>query len=121
MSSLILTIIFIGNLTVTSYRSVPEQTDQTPYITSTGERVHKYGIAVSQDLLKKNGGPLEYGDMVYVDRLGWKIVNDCMNIRHRNRMDVWVPDLKSEKEFDQKYRNTKFKIFVIRRKVSETK
>lgn len=121
MSNLVLTVIFLGNLTVTAYRSEPNQTDDSPYITSIGERVHKYGIAVSQDLLKKNGGPLEYGDLVYVERLGWKVVNDCMNDRHRNRADIWVETFKQEQEFDQKYRNTKFKIFIVRRKLSESK
>lgn len=114
--NLILTTALIGQLIVTSYRSVPSQTDDTPFITSIGERVHPHGIAVSQDLLKKNGGPLNYGDLVYVENLGFKIINDTMHHRHKQRADVWVPDWKSEKAFDDKYKGRKLKIYLVKEK-----
>ena len=47
-------------------------------------------IAVSQDLLWFNGGPIHYGDSVYViagHKEGWFIVRDAMNSRWKNRVD----------------------------------
>jgi 3D (Asp-Asp-Asp) domain-containing protein len=82
---------------ITSYRSVPAQTDETPFITADGGRVHKYGAAVSRDLLWYNGGPLRYGDIIYVEYYGFKVVNDTMNKRYRNAVDLWVKTYKEEK------------------------
>ena len=42
MNTLILIVTLLGNLQVTSYRSVPNQTDNSPYFTSIGERVHPH-------------------------------------------------------------------------------
>lgn len=114
---LILSVVLIGHFIGTSYRSVPNQTDDTPNYTATGEHVCAHGIAISQDLLKHNGGPLEFGDIVYIEGLGFKIVNDTMNKRHKNRFDVWVATYKEEKEFDQKYRNKKFIFWLVKSKI----
>jgi 3D (Asp-Asp-Asp) domain-containing protein len=56
---------------------------------------------VSQDLLKRNGGPLDYGDLLYVEGLGFRFVNDVMNQRHKRRLDIWVLTAKQEKEFKE--------------------
>lgn len=120
---LVLVAIVLGNLTVTSYRSVPEQTDSSPFYTSTGERVKAGGVAVSRDLLcgacrrlhrrclrpdypKK----LHYGDWLYVDGYGFKYINDVMGAtsttnvggrRHTrtitNQIDMWVRTPAEEK------------------------
>lgn len=95
---LILLTVFITNATITSYRSVPEQTDESPFYTSIGEHVHPHGVAVSRDLLKRWGGPLDYGDWIYVEGFGIKVINDCMNERHKNRVDIWVKTYAEEKE-----------------------
>ena len=113
---LALVLTLIGQLQTTAYRSVPSQTDDSPFTTSIGERVHPHGIAVSQDLLKKNGGPLDYGDLIYVENLGFKIVNDCMANRHRRRADVWVPNYASEKAFDEKFKGRRLKVFLVKEK-----
>lgn len=100
MKALILGAVLIAKVVVTSYRSVPEQTK--PHgceWTAIGEHVSVRGIAVSQDLLAKNGGPLHYGDLIYVEGVGFKFVNDCMNARWTNRADVWVPTYADEKKF----------------------
>ena len=47
-------------------------------------------IAVSQDLLWFNGGPIRYGDTVYVyagHKTGAYIVRDAMNKRFKNKID----------------------------------
>lgn len=89
------TLILIGLLTVTSYRPVPGQTDGSPTWTSIGDRTTKFGIAVSQDLLKS--GAVKYGDVLYVPGFGMRVVNDCMNKRKTNAVDLLVLTQKEEK------------------------
>jgi 3D (Asp-Asp-Asp) domain-containing protein len=102
-------------MVATSYRSVPEQTKPKGYEWgASGEKCNVHGIAVSQDLLKKNGGPLEFGDLIYVEGIGYKFVNDVMNARWKMRLDVWVETYDSEKQFDRRYRGKKLKVWVIR-------
>lgn len=97
MTKLVLIATFLGNMTVTSYRSVPEQTDSTPFITATGGHVHDQGVALSRDLLERWGGPVKYGDVVFIEGYGPKVVNDTMNKRHTNHVDIWVPTYEDEK------------------------
>jgi hypothetical protein len=121
---MLMTLLLLGTLQVTSYRSVVHQTDMSPYITSTGERVHKYGVAVSQDLLcpkafgktklhKRRKCPyingLHYGDWLYVDGHGLRVINDTMNPRHRNHIDLWVSSHKEEKAFGTR----QLKVYVM--------
>lgn len=113
--SITLITVFLSTLTVTSYRSIPSQTDSSPWITSIGERVSPRGCAVSPDLLKKNGGPLNYGDLVYVEGIGFKFVNDVMNKRNRNAVDIWVRNYSEEKKIGVQ----KQRVFLI--KIQEEK
>ena len=81
----------------TMYHPVEEQCDDTPLITADGSRIDPYKvsdwnwIAVSQHMLKRNGGPLDYGDTVYVfgtkHKDGMYIIKDCMNKRKTNQID----------------------------------
>lgn len=112
--NLVLTAILIGNLQVTAYRSTPNQTDSSPWLTSIGERVTVRGLAVSPDLLKKNGGPLDYGDLVYVEGTGYRFVNDVMHPRHKRAIDMWVPTYQEEKKFDEKYKGKKLKVYLVK-------
>ena len=52
---------------------------------------------MSRDLLAKQGGPLHYGDWIYVEGYGLKVVNDTMNERHKNHVDLWVATYTEEK------------------------
>lgn len=85
-------------VTVTIYHPVPEQTDATPDILASGKKIkirtaglYRY-IAVSRDLLSRWGGPLSYGDIVYIKNAGelsgYYIVEDTMNARWTNRVDI---------------------------------
>ena len=114
MLNLVLTIIFIGNLITTSYRSVPECTDDSPFITSNGERVSPHGVAVSRDLHERWGGPLKYGDLLYIEGNGFKIVNDVMAARFKQRLDIWVPTYDAEKVFDKKFKSKKLRVWMIK-------
>lgn len=102
-------------ITLTSYQPIRSQTDDSPHYTSIGTRVSDTGIAVSRDLLcpmalnkdlriKRHSSKvcrikrIHYGDSLYVQGFGFKVVNDCMNKRHRNRVDVFVWTHKEEKQ-----------------------
>ena len=108
MKELMIVVTLIGNMTVTSYRSVPEQTDSSPFVTSTGERTHKNGVAVSQDLLKS--GAIKYGDILFVEGYGFKVANDTMHPRMKNHIDMWVESYEQEKAVGVK----KLHIYKIR-------
>lgn len=111
MNELLLIGVFVGNLTLTSYRSVPEQTDTSPYWTSIGERVNSHGVAVSQDLLKS--GIVRYGDLLYIEGQGFKVVNDCMNSRLKKSVDVWVETYEDEKAVGKR----PAKVWLVKRKI----
>lgn len=82
--------ILLGVLTVTSYQPIPAQTDASPTWTSIGDRTTKFGVAVSQDMLKD--GRIQYGDVLYIPGVlhPYRVVNDCMNARLRNSIDLLV-------------------------------
>lgn len=90
-----LLIVLLGTMTVTAYRPVPAQTDLSPTFTSIGDRTTRYGIAVSQDLLET--GEIKYGDVLKVDGLGLRIVNDTMARRHTRSVDLLVLTREEEK------------------------
>jgi 3D (Asp-Asp-Asp) domain-containing protein len=115
MSDLILIVTFLGIFTTTSYRSVKHQTDDSPYITSIGHRTSPLGCAVSQDLLAD--GTLKYGDLIYIQEVGFRTVNDTMNPRMVQQVDIWVATHKQEKEFDAKFKGKKLKIWIIKTKI----
>lgn len=69
--------------TITAYSSSPEQTDDTPYLTASGERVHSGGIACPNrypfGTLVEIDGKMYYCN----DRMGPKYENE-------NRFDIWM-------------------------------
>lgn len=108
---LILIALFLGKMDITAYRSVPNQTDNSPYITSIGDRTCKDGVAVSQDLLKS--GKIKYGDWLYIEGVGLKRVNDTMHVRFKNHIDVWVRTYDEEKKFHSKFKGRNVKVWII--------
>jgi 3D (Asp-Asp-Asp) domain-containing protein len=92
--------ILLGILTVTSYRPVPEQTKpectgRFHCTTSIDDGITKFGVAVSQDMLKD--GRVHYGDVLFVEGYGYRVVNDCMGARHKNAIDLMVLTRDEEK------------------------
>ena len=85
------------NVSATMYYPVEGQCDDTPDITADQTKIpdiydcsHLKWIAVSQDLLWFNGGPIRYGDTVYVyagHKTGQYIVRDAMNKRFKKKID----------------------------------
>ena len=113
--SFIMVALFLGSFTVTSYRAVPEQTRPTGYTwTASGERVNVHGVAVSQDMLKRNGGTLQFGDTVFIEGIGVKFINDTMHGRHKKQFDVLVQTYGDEKAFDKRFRGKKLKVWILR-------
>lgn len=90
----------------TTYNPVKEQCDATPDILADGTKInvwrateYKY-IAVSQNMLTRNGGHLNFNDYVWIDAVkknkrgeviydhsGMYQVKDVMNKRYTNRID----------------------------------
>lgn len=97
-------------VTLTSYQPVKAQTDDSPTWTSIGDRTTKFGAAVSQDFLKD--GRLKYGDVLYVPGFGYRVVNDCMNARHKNALDLLVLTHAEEKKVGVRKNFKVYKVVV---------
>jgi 3D (Asp-Asp-Asp) domain-containing protein len=69
------------------------ETADMSVIDTTNAIRHRW-IAVSQDLLKMNGGSYRYGDKVMVKGIGnlsgVYTIRDCMNKRFKNKIDILV-------------------------------
>ena len=94
----------------TMYHPVEAQCDDTPLITADGSKICPINvsdwnwIAVSQDLLKKNGGIFDYGDQVYVrgtHKDGIYTIRDCMNKRKTYQIDILESIGTSQYKYDQ--------------------
>tara|TARA_R100000030_G_scaffold5936_1_gene4034 strand:+ start:105 stop:731 length:627 start_codon:yes stop_codon:yes gene_type:complete len=83
---------------VTMYQPVYPQTDMTPNITADGTKIriskasdYKY-VALSRNLLKRWGGPFDYGDFILIkgtkDKDGVYNVRDTMNPKFVNYVDI---------------------------------
>lgn len=84
----------------TYYQPTVNQCDRTPFQTADGSIIRKdllrlnkiKWVALSRDMLKRWGGPFDYGDTLYtfhhnkMVRGEW-IVHDSMNARFRKRID----------------------------------
>ena len=83
---------------VTMYQPVYPQTDNTPDITADGTKIriskasnYKF-VALSRNLLKRWGGPFDYGDFILIKHAGHKDgvyqVRDTMNPKWVNVVDI---------------------------------
>jgi predicted SpoU family rRNA methylase len=96
---------------VTMYQPVYPQTDKTPDITADGTRIriskaseYKF-VALSRNLLKRWGGPFDYGDFILIKgtktKDGVYQVRDTMNPKWVNVVDI----LESKHVEPYKYEN----------------
>ncbi len=94
----------ISRLVATAYNSHPWQTDNTPFVTSSGSRVGDGTLALSRDLIRAENalmhrmgfnpsGMYVYGDTVFVIYVKPMVVHDTMNRRFTNRADIWLDQL----------------------------
>ena len=85
---------------VTMYRPTKRETDSTPNITADGTRIriskasdYKF-VALSRNLLKRWGGPFDYGDFILIKgttdshKDGVYHVRDTMNPKYVNYVDI---------------------------------
>lgn len=101
----------LGSFKVTSYRSVKNQTDNSPDWSSVGVHCNPWMIAASQDLLAD--GTVKYGDLVYVEGVGFRVISDTMNKRIKRQFDCWVSTRAEEKAFDKAFGKRKLKVWKI--------
>ncbi len=75
----------------TGYTSSIFETDATPFVTAANTATREGILALSRDLLREYtpGAPFSFGDRVHVSGLGDFLVEDVMNARWSNRIDVW--------------------------------
>lgn len=98
-------------VTATAYNSLAYQTSSNPHITAFGDSLKpglKY-IAVSRDLLK-NG--LDHNTLVKIEGLsGTYLVKDKMNIRFRNKIDLYMgTDVKAAKDWGKRKVNISYRV-----------
>ena len=77
----------------TGYSSSIYQTDATPWTTAWNTTTRHGVLAMSRDLLRRYtpDAPFTFGDRVHIAGVGDFIVEDSMNARWDNRVDVWFP------------------------------
>ena len=80
-------------VTVTSYSSTPDQTDDSPFVTANGTWVHDGTLAANfLPFGTKVRLPDYSGDKVYT-------VEDRMNQRYTYRADIWMETREAAKQF----------------------
>lgn len=80
-------------VSITAYSSTPDQTDDSPFITANGTYVYDGLVAANfLPFHAKIQIPDYFGDKIFT-------VEDRMNRRFQNRVDVWFPDRQSALEF----------------------
>lgn len=90
-------------LTLSAYNSIPNQTDGSPFVTAAGSCVRDGVVASNAFRIgTKIRFPDVFGDKVFV-------VEDRMNERYTDRVDVWMTDLGDARKFGLK-RNTRVEV-----------
>lgn len=87
----------VMNITVSSYTSTVDQTDDTPYITA-------FGTPIRDGIVAANFLPV--GTVVrFPDKFGDKlfVVEDRMNERYSMQVDIWMSDREEAKKFGIQY------------------
>lgn len=90
-------------LTLSAYNSIPNQTDGSPFVTAAGSCVRDGVVASNAFRIgTKIRFPELFGDKVFV-------VEDRMNPRYTDRIDVWMTDLQDARHFGLK-RNARVEV-----------
>lgn len=88
---------YLTNIIVTAYTSSPDETDGDPYITAWGTQTRDGVIASNYfSFGTKIRFPDYFGDKIFV-------VEDRMNPRYHKRVDVWMTDKESARQFGVRY------------------
>lgn len=84
---------YVMRVTATAYNSLPDQTDDTPFITASGTHVRMGVIAANflpMGTMVKI--PEYFGDQVFT-------VEDRMNPRYDKRIDIWMDGIHEARQF----------------------
>lgn len=95
-------VVYRDSVIATAYNSLPNQTDDSPWITASGTRC-RTGVIASNHL------PI--GTKVMIEGFGDKVftVEDRMNKRYKKRIDIWFRDYRQARRFGVK----KIKYYVL--------
>jgi len=89
---------------ITAYNPLPNQTDSTPFITASLQRVKNGIVALSRDLEEEYD--LQFGDRIYLildgEMIGPFEFQDRMNRRWKRRVDIFMWDKKDALKFGRK-------------------
>ncbi|GAB7082268.1 3D domain-containing protein [Megalodesulfovibrio paquesii] len=85
--------------TVTAYSPTVGQTDDTPFTTANNKRVRDGIVAVSRDLFA-NGW--NFGRKIYIKDHGVYTIDDLMNERMRNSLDIFMFDTETALKFGKR-------------------
>ena len=85
------------NFTITAYSNRIRETDSDNKNTATMEKpISGWTCAISQDLIHWLGG------RIYIEGIGVRKVNDLMNSRYSQRVDLFIGNTKHAQEFGKK-------------------
>lgn len=89
----------VRTVTVTAYNPTSDQCDQDPLIAASMRKVRLGTIAVSRDLFDQGW---VFGRKVRIEGLGIFEINDLMNKRFTQRIDIFMWDETQAKKFGKK-------------------
>ncbi len=92
-------------VTVSAYSSTPDQTKYygSPFTTANNERVYWGGVAAN--IIDADGRNVPFGTKIKIPELFNNqvfTVNDRMNRRYQNNIDIWFPNRSDALEFGRK-------------------
>jgi len=90
-------------LVVSAYNPLKEQTDLTPNITASMELIKPGMVAVSRDLFY---GGWSFGKKIYIEGHGVFEIQDLMNERYKNSIDILMYHKGDAKRFGRKILRT---------------
>lgn len=86
-------------VTVTAYSPRVRETDSTPFVNASMQRVAEGQIAVSRDLFKSGW---VFGKKVYIEGFGIFTIADLMNKRYEKRLDIFFNHTHKARKFGRK-------------------
>jgi len=89
----------VREVTVTGYTPTKKECDDDPTIAASMNLVRPGTVAVSRDLFDRGW---VFGRKIYIAGHGIYKINDLMNSRHKNRIDVFFGKEKEAKKFGVK-------------------
>lgn len=89
----------VRTVTVTAYNPSTDQCDDDPLIAASMRKVRSGTIAVSRDLFDQGW---VFGRKVRIEGLGIFEINDLMNKRYTQRIDIFMWDESQAREFGKK-------------------